>query len=369
MLVKKILLAAGDRHGLLKVLPLWKALVIHDWYDVVLAAGSPLPKGDLSGEDLPGLFGIKGGIVPIEGEGASPVSRTASALNAFEELLLAEEPDILLIGGHDDISLSAALAASKLGFTVARLGAGLRDYNRNSQSETNRKIIDALADILFVSEHSGEYNLINEGFDEARIFFVGEMAIDSLAAVIEKSNSSNVIADIGIDEKKYVLFLLDNPAAFDSDSALKSVLHVVTSVAGNHQVLVLVGPDEGTIMQKHEMGEDFTTIPGVQVLPFPGYVELLRLVKDALFVITDSNFAQAESTVMKVPCLTMLDDTTSPATIEIGTNILVGDREEDILQAISEADLDEIGKKSKIPEKWDGDVTRRVIDVLDKVLV
>ncbi len=368
MLVKKILLAAGDRHGLLKVLPVYKALSEHDRYDAVLAAGSPLPKGERSGEDLPDLFGMHGDIVPIGGEGISPVGRTASAMQEFEELLLAEQPDFLLVGGYDDIALSAALAASKLGFAVAPFGAGMRDYNRNSQAEINRKIIDTVADILFVSEHSGEYNLISEGFDEARIFFVGELAIDSLAAVIEKVNSSTVTGDFGIEEKKYVLFLLDNPAAFDSDTALKRVLRVVTSVARDHQVLVLLGPDEGTIMQKHEMGEDFTTVPGVQVLPFPGYVELLRLVKDALFVLTDSTLAQAESTVMKVPCLTMLDDTASPATIEIGTNILVGDREEDILQAISEADLGEIGKKSKIPEKWDGDVTRRVIDVLDKVL-
>ena len=367
--MKKILLAAGGRHGLLKVLPLCKVLREHKRYDVVFAAGLPLPKGERNGEDLPELFGISGDIVPVETTGASPVGQTASAMNAFEKLLLDEQPDFALVGGDDNLSLSAVLAASKLSLPIAYIGAGMRDYNRNSPSEINRRLIDAASDILFVSEHSGEYNLINEGYDEERIFFVGEMAIDSLAGVIGRANRSNVTADLGIEAKNYVLVLLDGAAALDDLESLKKIERIVKAVAENRPVMMLLGPDVETILQEHEMEPAFTALPRVQVMPFPGYVELLRLIKDALFVMTDSSAAQAESTVMKVPCLTMLDDTPSPATIEIGTNVLVGDREEDILQGIEEAFKGKTGSiATKIPEKWDGAVAQRIVDVLDKVL-
>ena len=366
--MKKILLVAGDRHGLLKVLPLHKALREHDEYKVVFAAASPLTEGEGSDEDLLKLFEISNTIFSVEAAGISPVGQTASAMNAFERLLLDEQPDLALVGGDDNLSLSAALAASKLSLPIAYIGAGMRDYNRRSPAEINRKLVDAVADILFVSEHSGEYNLINEGYDEERIFFVGEMTIDSLAGVIGRANSSNVTVDLGIEAKDYVLVLLDGAAALDDLEALKKMERIVKAIAENRPVLMLLGLDVETVLQEHEMGLAFTAVPRVQVMPFPGYVELLRLIKDALFVMTDSSTAQAESTVMKVPCLTMLDDTSSPATIEIGTNVLVGDREEDILQGIGKALDGKIGRRAKIPEKWDGAVTQRIIDVLDKVL-
>ena len=140
------------------------------------------------------------------------------------------------------------------------------------------------------------------------------------------------------------------------------------AIAEKQPVLMLLGPDVLTVLQEHEMELAFTSVPGVQVRPLAAYVELLRLVKDALFVLTNSSLAQVESTVMKVPCLTMLDDATSPATIEIGTNVLVGDRQEDILQAVDEAFQGNLTKRMAIPEKWDGAVTGRIIGVLDKVL-
>lgn len=366
--MKKILLVAGDRHGLLKVLPLYKALQEHKAYNVVLAAGLSLPQGQEAGENLPGLFGISGKIFSIEAEGITPAGQTASAMNALEKLIIEENPDFAIIGGDDDVSLSAALAAAKLSLPVAYIGAGMRDYNRRSPAEINRKLIDAVADILFVSEHSGEYNLINEGYDEERIFFVGEMAIDSLAGVISMVNNSTVTGDLGVEAKKYVLVLLERAGTLDDIDVLKKMERVVKAIAETHPVLVLLHPDVGTILEEHKMEPAFTAVSGVQVRQSPGYVELLRLVKDALFVLTDSSSVQAESTVMKVPCLTMLDDTPSPATIEIGTNVLVGDREEDILQSIGEAVERKTGHRAKIPEKWDGAVTRRIIDVLEKLL-
>ena len=366
--MKKILLIAGDRQGLLKVLPLHKALHEHGGYGVAVAAGSPLPGGEGTGDDLAKLFGISGSILTVEASGVTPAGRTASAMQVFEKILLDEQPDLILIGGDDDVALSAVLAAAKLSLPVACIGAGMRDYNRRSSAEINRKLIDAVADILFVSEHSGEYNIINEGYDEERIFFVGEMTIDSLAATISRANSSTIVEDLEIEAKKYVLVTLDGAAALDDMAVLKKMERIVKAVADRYPVIMLVDPEVGAVFQEHEMESEFNAVPGVRVTQYPGYVEMLRLVKDALFVLTDSAAAQVESTVMKVPCLTMLDDTPSAATIEIGTNVLVGDREEDILQGIDRTLDGKTGKPAKIPEKWDGASAQRIMGVLEKVL-
>ena len=366
--MKKILLAAGDRCGLLKVLPLYKALCEHDDYEAVLAAGAPLPEGERSGEKLPGVFGVSENVVPVEAGGGTSVNQIASAMNALGELFASEQPDLAVIAGDDDVSLAAALAAAKLSLPVASVGAGLRDYNRRSPAEINRVLIDSVTDILFVSEHSGEYNLISEGVEKDRIFFVGEMLIDSLVAVIGRSNSSAVVDELRLEAKKYILVILDQAASLDSIDVLKNIEGVVKAIAEKQPVLMLLGPDVATVLQEHEMELAFTSVQGVQVRPLAAYVELLRLIKDALFVLTDSSLAQVESTVMKVPCLTMLDDTTSPATIEIGTNVLVGDRQEDILQGVDEAFQGNLTKRMAIPEKWDGAVTGRIIGVLDRVL-
>ncbi len=362
-MVKKILLAAGGNPGLLRILSLFKALEAAEAYTPVLA--SPATP---AGEDLPALFGITGDTVSFEVESGSSVTRTASAMKAFEALAIERKPDLAVVAGDDDISLAAALASVGLGLPFGRIGAGMRTSNRAVPGEANRRLIDSAADMFFVSEHSGIYNLVGEGVDEERIFFVGNTAIDSLATVIEQANDSDVPGRFGIEPKTYAMLRLENAAALDSAEALDRLERVVSVIAGKHPVLVLQNADVDAVMKEHGRQGMLEAIAGTQVRPPVGYVDFLRLVKDALFILTDSEGVQDESTVMKIPCITMLDETPSPATIEIGTNVLAGTNEEDILRRIAEVAEGKPVKHAKIPEKWDGAASQRIMEVLDRVL-
>ena len=361
-MVKKILLAAGGNQGLLRILPLFKTLEAAEAYAPVLASPAALAR-----EDLPGLFGITGDMVSLEVESGSPVARTASAMKAFEALAIELKPDLAMIAGDDEISLAAALASVGLGLPFGRIGAGMRTSNRAVSGEVNRRLIDSVADMFFVSEHSGIYNLVGEGADEERILFVGNTAIDSLAAVIERANDSDVPGRFGIETKTYAMLRLENAAALDSAEALDRLERIVSVIAEKHPVLVLQNADVDAVIEEHGRQGMLETIAGTQVRPLVGYVDFLRLVKDALFILTDSEGVQDESTVMKVPCITMLDETPSPATIEIGTNMLAGTNEENILRRIAEVAEGKPVKHAKIPEKWDGAAAQRIREVRDRV--
>jgi len=365
--VKKILLAAGDNPGLLHILPLFRALEASEAYTPVLACPG-IPAGEPAGEDLPALFGIADGIARVGSNSGSPVGRIAFAMTGFEPLMAEHGPDLVIVAGDDDISLAAALASAKLGLPFGRIAAGMRSYNRAAPGEVNRRLIDAVADMFFVSEHSGAYNLVGEGVDEERIFFVGNMAIDSLAALIERANASTVLGGLGFEPKTYAMVSLQNAAALDSAEALDRLARLVSAIAEKHSVLVLRNAGVEAVMEEHGRKGMLEAIGGVQVRPPFGYVDFLRVVKDALFILTDAEGVQDESTVMRVPCITMLAETPSPATIEIGTNILAGVNEEDILRRIGEVAKGKPAKHAKIPEKWDGAASQRIVEVLDRVL-
>jgi UDP-N-acetylglucosamine 2-epimerase (non-hydrolysing) len=365
--VKKILLAAGGRSGLLRMLPLYSALSGLDRYDVVLAGP---PSGLLAGdaESLLDVFGAGESYIVLREDGASSIGRTASCMLQYEQLLLNMPPDFIMIAGDDDQALAASLAASRMGIPYASMDAGLRTYDRTSAAEGTRRIVDAAADVFFVSEHSGAYNLINEGVDEDRMFFTGNLLIDTLAAVISRSNESQVLSGFGMEAKEYVLVLLDDPVSLNSLGSLKTIARVLESISSRKPVLLQVGSGVEELFRQHEMTPAFTGIENLRLTRFSGYRDLLRLVKDALFVLADSPVVQAESTVMKVPCITMNPSTTSPATIETGTGLLVGIEEGEILERVEDALSGKLGRNAKIPEKWDGATSQRIIDILERLV-
>jgi len=361
--VKKILLASGDNSGLLRTLPLYRRLQASTSCEAVIA-GATGPHE----EDLSSLFEISDSFITIAVGQGSVVEKTALALTGFADIMVREKPDLVIVAGENDISLAAALSSSRLGLPYASLEAGMRSYNRNAPREANRRLIDAAADMMFVSEHSGTYNLISEGSDEERIFFVGNMLIDALALKIADSNSSSIIQELGYTSKQYALVRLECLPAVDTLEAIRKAERLVGVIAATHPVLLQLAPDVNALIEQHAMLSAFTSIDGVTVRPPAGYVDQLRLIKDAVFILTDTRDMQAEATVMKVPCLTMSSDTTSPASIEIGTNMLVGTEEDDILMRIQDALEGKLAKHAKIPEKWDGAAAQRVVEVLEKVL-
>ena len=358
--MKKIVLAARGRFGFLKIAPLFSTLAANGLLEPVAALvvgdGEPEPEAPVLE-----AFGLGERLRRIPVEAGSPVVETASLMLAFERLFAETAPDFVVPGGYDNAAVAAAISASRMGIPVVSLEAGLRSYDRSDPEELNRLLIDSVAAMHFVSEHSGVYNLINEGFPDDRILFAGNPTIDSLVALIGGANRSEVLAALGVEPKRYATVLLDMPLRTETSGNRELLCRVLEEIASSATVLLPCGtmPDGG-------LQEAFGSIPGIRVLPMPGTVDLLRVLKESAFVLTDSEEFEAELTVMSVPCLSLRQGTCRPSTVEVGTNVIVGYDEPEILERAMVLLSGKPADKSLIPEKWDGASAKRIAEMLER---
>lgn len=371
--MKKLLLAAGGRAGTLLLAPLYDALNKSGAYRPVAVIAAPEGAEPLS-RDLASRFGIGEAestvVLPLTV--CSPVQQLALLMTGMEKILLGEQPELVLVCGSDNAAFAAAVTAAKLGIRVAAVDAGLRSYERSDAEEVNRVVIDAMAELHFVSEHSGEYNLINEGVSDEKVFYSGNLFIDSLVGLMEQANSEDAEAVPGVKPKKYALVLLNPQGRFSGKEQLELLLRILTDISGKITVLMPRFAGFAALMQQHGLGDSFSEIEGVKMIEPPADAALLKLLRDAMLLLTDIEELQSEATVMNVPCLTIMETSARPATIEIGTNLLVGLDEDEIKSCIHDilhpGSHQHVTSRSKIPEKWDGAAAGRIVAVLDRVL-
>jgi UDP-N-acetylglucosamine 2-epimerase (non-hydrolysing) len=396
----KILTVVGARPNFMKVAPIIRAawahnerrtgpqidhLLVHtgQHYDDMMSdrffADLSLPKPDVH-------LGV--------GSGSHTV-QTAEVMKKFEEVLLREKPDIVVVVGDVNSTLACALVTAKVTFDfagsrplIAHVEAGLRSFDRTMPEEINRIVTDHVSDLLFVTEESGLQNLRNEGFSPHQIHFVGNTMIDSLLAFKEKAEASTVLDDLGIRSKpekscgsksirRYALLTLHRPSNVDNLDAFQNILGGLEELAKDSPVVFPVHPR--TQRRIKEFGLEFPAgmaaaningdAQGSQdrskgiILTEPlGYLDFLCLMKHATIVVTDSGGIQEETTCLGIPCVTVRENTERPVTVENGTNIIAGTRKDRIRGAIRHQM--ERRAANGMPKHWDGHAAARIIDVL-----
>ncbi len=369
---KKLLLTAGGRAAALLLAPLYDALHQHDAYNPVALLVAPEGVEPVSRE-LAECFHLGESWQRLLLPQGTPVEQLAAAMTGLEKIFIAEEPDLVLVCGSDSVALATAVTAAKLGLRVAAVDAGLRSYERRDGEEVNRVVIDAMAEFHFVSEHSGEYNLINEGVADEQVFFSGNLSIDSLVALMEQANRDSVTALPGIAPKKYALVMLNPLGASAAREPLEMMLRILGELALKTTVVLPLLPGLEPLLRELGLESALREIEGVKLVEAPSHSVLLLLLRDSLLLVTDTEELQSEATVMNVPCLTMLESCPRPSTIEIGTNALVGLDEAEILEHIKQilqpGAQKHLTSRSKIPEKWDGAAASRIVAVLNRVLM
>jgi UDP-N-acetylglucosamine 2-epimerase len=369
--VKKVLLTAGGRSGALLLAPLYHALKKKGCCEPIACFAAGAGEELLSAE-VAACFSMVGADRAILLSQDSSSGRLAEVLTGMERIIVLEKPDLVMVFGNDAAALGAAVASVQCGVSVASVDAGLRSNDLADSGERCRRMIDAAASLHLVSEHSGEYNLISEGIIEEDIFFAGNLAIDSLAVLMPEANKRAVCGDFGVDPKKFALVLLQGPALFSGRESLEMLLGLLRGLAGKSELLMPLSPAFDAALSLYGLRGAFGEVPGLRLIGHPGYIELLGLLRDASFLLVDTEDLQPEATVMSVPCLSMMEVTSRPSTIEIGTNILVGmdeddvwSRADDVLRLHAHSGL---SKRSKIPEKWDGQAAQRIVELLERIL-
>jgi UDP-N-acetylglucosamine 2-epimerase (non-hydrolysing) len=233
--------------------------------------------------------------------------------------------------------------------------------------EINRILTDAVSDLLFTTEPSGNENLVREGIEKEKIAFVGNVMIDTLLRFHKRAKQSDVLGRLGIVPHAYALLTLHRPSSVDDFDRFRGILRALAEVSRSIPLIFPCHPRTWKQIQLLKLEVFFRSPDGIGsriVVTQPlGYLDCLCLMSHARFVLTDSGGIQEETTVLGTPCLTLRENTERPVTVSHGTNTLVGYSEDRIISEVSKI-LAGDGKKGCIPELWDGQAAARIVEVM-----
>jgi UDP-N-acetylglucosamine 2-epimerase (non-hydrolysing) len=359
----KILSIVGARPNFMKVAPLHRAFLKHpqieskivhtgQHYDSkmsdVFFNQLELPRPDY-------FLGVGGG---------SHTQQTAKIMVEFEQVMLAEKPDLVLVVGDVNSTIACAMVAVKEHVPVVHVEAGLRSGDRRMPEEINRIMTDAISDDLFVTENAGLVNLKKESIPDEKVHFVGNVMIDSLVHYREKASQLNLLKELGLQFGEYVLVTMHRPSNVDDAAGLKNILAILKDTAVRTKVLFPVHPRTLKNIETYGLLEELESIGNVTLMEPQGYLEFLHLMANAKLIVTDSGGIQEETTFLKVPCITFRASTERPVTVEMGTNYLQSDLNPESVKELVGAVLDGRSKKGETPPLWDGHAAERIAAIL-----
>jgi UDP-N-acetylglucosamine 2-epimerase (non-hydrolysing) len=365
----KIVNIVGARPNFMKIAPIIKAMrkrpqinpmLVHtgQHYDVSMA-GRFFEDLDIPTPD-----------VSLDVGSGSHAVQTAEVMKRLEPVLEREKPDLVLVVGDVNSTMAAAITAAKLKIKVAHVEAGLRSFDRDMPEEINRIVTDAISDFLFVTEESGRSNLVKEGVNPEKIFFVGNVMIDSLEASRKMWAQSKILDALHVSKSQYGVVTLHRPSNVDDMKTLEGLVSALCKVSEQCPLVFPVHPrtiraiKSLTQFSDHlHFGLDSTATTGVRCVDPVGYLDFMALIASARIVLTDSGGLQEETTVLGIPCLTLRDNTERPVTVTHGTNRVIGSSPSRIEKEAAML-LDLPQRPSVPPPLWDGHAAERVVNIL-----
>jgi len=362
---KTLLCVVGARPNFMKIAPIIKALKPH--------AGKLSPyllhTGQHYDHAMKASFfeqlGIPEPDIDLEVGSGSHAEQTANIMLRFEPVLDKVRPCAVLVVGDVNSTIACGLVAVKKNIPLIHVEAGLRSWDREMPEEINRVLTDQISDRLFTTERSAEANLMREGIEPSRIHFVGNVMIDTLLDHLQKAVPfQTTLKDYGIaadiPDKHYGLLTLHRPSNVDDPRVLNGLLTAIIKISENLPIIFPVHPRTRQRIEQQGLSE-LLAASRISCLPPVGYLQMLGLMQKAALVLTDSGGLQEETTALGVPCLTLRENTERPITIEQGSNTLVGTDPEKIMACADDV-LATGGKSGRIPEYWDGQAAKRIVE-------
>lgn len=259
----------------------------------------------------------------LEAGSGSHAEQTAKILTGVERVLLEENPDIVLVEGDTNSVLGGALAAAKLRIRVGHVEAGLRSYDRTMPEEINRVLTDHCSDYLFAPTAKAKQILLGEGVPEARIYVTGNTIVDAVFQNLEMARSSSAPDPVSPDPmpRSYFLVTLHRQENVDNGARFAAIMEGLQRIAAEFDLPLIypVHPRSRKMIRRFSL--DIGRIELIEPLDF---LSFLRLESNARLILTDSGGVQEEACILRVPCVTLRDNTERPETLEVGANVLAG---------------------------------------------
>ncbi len=294
----------------------------------------------------------------------SHAAQTAKVMLAFEPVLVERKPDLVIVVGDVNSTMACTLVASKLGVRVAHVEAGLRSFDRTMPEEINRLVTDALADLLFTTSTDANENLRREGIPDDKVFFVGNTMIDTLLSLKERLDTAKVLHQLQLDGDAYAYVTLHRPSNVDDKATLAGICETFIELQTRIRLIWPVHPRTSKMLRQFGLYDMLRDARNITLAEPLGYLESISLLSGAKFVLTDSGGVQEESTVLRVPCLTLRNNTERPVTVTEGSNQLVGSDPKVILDRALGLISRGSTKVPTVPKYWDGMAAERITDII-----
>jgi UDP-N-acetylglucosamine 2-epimerase (non-hydrolysing) len=282
----------------------------------------------------------------------------------LKKVLLREKPDLVIVVGDVNSTVAGAEAAHELGIKVAHVEAGLRSFDNTMPEELNRIRTDEISDFLFTTEKSGNKNLLKEGISKDKIFFVGNVMIDTLLRHEEKAKQSKILEKLDLDKNNYVVLTLHRPSNVDTKEGFENILSILKKIQDKIKIVFPMHPRTKKSIRLLKLEDEIRNMKNLIITKPLGYLHFMNLMANSRLVLTDSGGIQEETTVLGISCITLRNTTERPVTVEQGTNLLVSTDTNKVIEEV----LKVIGSKTKInrkiPEMWDGRAAERIIKIL-----
>ncbi|MGN6799136.1 MAG: non-hydrolyzing UDP-N-acetylglucosamine 2-epimerase [Gaiellaceae bacterium] len=348
----------GARPNYMKIAPVMRAIAAHGGADQFLVdtgqhydhSLSEIFRDELELPEPYARLGVGSG---------THAEQTAEIMRRLEPVIVDVRPDWVLVPGDVNSTLAAALTAVKLGVPVAHVEAGLRSRDLTMPEEINRIVVDRIAELLFTPSRDADENLRAEGIDDARIQFVGNVMIDSLAALLPRAEEAYSAFRNAHDlDDLFVLATLHRPANVDDPQTFQQIQSALEALAEDVDVVFPMHP-----RTRARAGASLRASGRLHILEPLGYLDFLALERHAAVVLTDSGGVQEETTWLGVPCLTVRKTTERPITVTQGTNALVAADTASLVAAMRSALAKE---RVAVPslELWDGHTADRIASAL-----
>jgi UDP-N-acetylglucosamine 2-epimerase (non-hydrolysing) len=361
--MKDVCLVAGTRPNFMKIAPLVRELSrrAREWRWSLVHTGQHFDRemNQVFFEDLE----IPAPDVKLELRGSTHAQQTASIMTGFEDVVRRRRPDVVVVVGDVNSTLACGIVAKKEQLVLAHIEAGLRSGDMAMPEEVNRRVVDSISDLFYVTERSGVEHLRREGQPESSIALVGHVMIDNLMHQLEKL--ARIAREDCLKKKlnDYAVLTLHRPSNVDDPATLARLAGALDELAAELPIIFPVHPRTRRNLERFSV-----QFKNRVVLTSPlGYLDFLNLWKDARLVLTDSGGIQEETTALGVPCLTLRENTERPITVEEGTNEVVGTDPARIVAAARRI-LSGAVKPGRRPELWDGRAAERIVEHLDRFL-
>lgn len=360
-----VILVVGARPNFMKIAPIHAELKRRGIDRILLHTGQHYDENmskvffDDLGMPQPDIYlGIGSG---------SHATQTAKVMVEFEKVCKEHKPSMVIVVGDVNSTVACSMVCAKESIPCAHVEAGLRSFDRKMPEEINRIITDAIADYLLTPSPDGDENLRKEGVAEERIRRVGNVMIDSLFNNLERAKESTIHADLNIEKGNYGVLTLHRPSNVDEEEALSRILDALEQIGSRIPLVFPLHPRTRNRAEQFGLTKRLESIPNIVLTGPAGYLDFIALMAESKLVLTDSGGLQEETTALGIPCLTLRENTERPITVTEGTNTIVGNSTQAILDAAFNV-LENGGKAGRIPELWDGKTAQRITDLIQEII-